>query len=146
MSVPVEPDFAIAKMGDGEDPEVFSIMCALTNVAFNQAANTTDRYRIDCTKPGIPPSRKVFVTGKQWDVTASGVFSVDEIDRFNAALGVRKNYEIEFRQRDGTDMGILLGTYEGAAVMTANNVTVGEEGTAEVTLAGEGEVVWTVAP
>lgn len=146
MSVPIEPDFVIVKMGDAATPEVFTAMCGIDNASLNQTANTTDRFRRDCEKPGLPATRKVKVTGTQWDVTGSGVFNVEEIDRFNGALGIRKNYQLEFRQEDGSDTGVLLGTYDGTAVMTANNVSIGDEGTAEVTLAGEGAIVWTVAP
>lgn len=146
MSYPVEADFAIVKIGDGATPQVFTAICGIENVAINQTVNTSDRFRRDCAKPGSVPKRKVRVTGSQWDGTGSGVVNVEEFDTFKSALGISKTYRIDFGKRDGTDAGEILGHYEGPAVMTAANVNMGaEEGTAEITLAGEDEIIWTAA-
>ena len=144
MSFPVESDFVTVKVGDGALPEVFTIICGIENVSINRTVNTTDRFRRDCAKPGKVPTRKARVTGRQWDATGSGVINIDEFNTFNAALGIRKNYRFEFGRRDGTDTGVIIGRYDGPAVMTAANVNASaEEGTAEITLAGEDEIVWT---
>lgn len=146
MSYPNEADFIIVKIGDGATPEVFTTICGIENATINQTVNTSDRFRRDCAKPGSVPTRKVKVTGKQWDATGSGVVNVDEFTTFNAALGIRKNYQFDFGKRDGTDAGEIIGTYEGPAVMTAANINMGDsEGTNEITLAGEDEIVWTAA-
>lgn len=146
MSYPNEADFIIVKVGDGATPEVFTTICGIENATINQTVNTSDRFRRDCAKPGSVPTRKVKVTGKQWDATGSGVVNVDEFTTFNAALGIRKNYQFDFGKRDGTDAGEIIGTYEGPAVMTAANINMGDsEGTNEITLAGEDEIVWTAA-
>jgi hypothetical protein len=109
--------------------------------------NTSDRFRRDCAKPAAIPTRKVRVTGKQWDATGSGVINIDEFDTFNDALGIRQNYRFEFGKRDGTDAGDIIGYYAGPAVMTAANVNMGtDEGTGEITLAGEDDIVWTANP
>ncbi len=147
MSYPTEPDAAIIKMGDGATPtEVFTVVCGIENVTINQSVQTSDVYRKDCAKPGLVPTRRNRVTGKSWDMSGSGVFNISEIVSINSALGLRKNYKVEFIRRDGTDTGVLLGTYAGAAVMTANNISMGDEGTNEITFAGEDLIVWTVAP
>lgn len=146
MSYPNEADFIIVKVGDGATPEVFTTICGIENATINQTVNTSDRFRRDCAKPGQVPTRKVKVTGKQWDATGSGVVNVDEFPTFNAALGIRKNYQFDFGKRDGTDAGEIIGTYAGPAVMTAANINMGDsEGTNEITLAGEDEIVWTAA-
>lgn len=146
MSYPNEADFIIVKLGDGATPEVFTTICGIENATINQTVNTSDRFRRDCAKPGSVPTRKVKVTGKQWDATGSGVVNVDEFTTFNAALGIRKNYQFDFGKRDGTDAGEIIGTYQGPAVMTAANINMGDsEGTNEITLAGEDEIVWTAA-
>lgn len=146
MSYPNEADFIIVKVGDGATPEVFTTICGIENATINQTVNTSDRFRRDCAKPGQVPTRKVKVTGKQWDATGSGVVNVDEFDTFNSALGIRKNYQFDFGKRDGTDAGEIIGTYQGPAVMTAANINMGDsEGTNEITLAGEDEIVWTAA-
>lgn len=146
MGYPNEADFAIIKVGNGASPEVFTAVCGVENVTVNRTVNTTDRFRRDCAKPGQVPTRKVRVTGRQWDATGSGVVNVDEFDTFDDALGISKNYRVEFGKRDGSDTGEIIGYYAGPAVMTAANVNMGaEEGTAEITLAGEDDITWTTA-
>jgi len=146
MSYPNEADFIIVKVGNGAEPEVFTTICGIENATINQTVNTSDRFRRDCAKPGSVPTRKVKVTGRQWDATGSGVVNTDEFGTFNGALGIRKNYQFDFGKRDGTDAGEIIGTYEGPAVMTAANINMGDsEGTNEITLAGEDEIVWTAA-
>lgn len=151
MSYPVEPDYIIVELGDGATPtEAFSVMCGMENASMNETVQSNDRYRRDCAKPAAIPTRKVRVTGKQWDVTANGVINMAEFVRFKAALGVRRNYRFLYGQYDqqaATDTertGTIYGYKSGPAVMTANNMNVGgDEGTAEITLAGEDELVWT---
>lgn len=144
MSYPVEPDFVVVKIGDGASPEVFTILCGIDTAGINKTVNTQDRFRRDCQKPGAIPTRKVRVSGRQWDVTGSGVINVDAFTQFDASLGIRRNYRLEFGKRDGTDAGDILGYYSGPAVMTAQNINVSaDDGSAEITLAGEDDIVWT---
>ena len=144
MSFPNEPDFVIVKVGDGELPEVFTVICGIDNAAINKTVNTSDRFRRDCAKPGEVPLRKVTVTGEQWDVTGSGVINMDQFPLFDSALGIRKNYRLDYGKRDGTGTGLIVGYHEGPALMTAHNINVGDDGgTAEITLAGEDKLVWT---
>jgi len=146
MTFPVEADFAIIKIGDGATPtEVFTIACGLQDVNVNRVANTQDRFTRDCAKPGSVPVRKKKVTGKQLDVTGSGLIDKTQITTFESALGKSKNYKIELYQDDGTDTGTLMGTFAGAFMMTAANMSVPREGSssAEVTLANDGAWTWT---
>jgi hypothetical protein len=146
MSYPNEADFVNVLIGNGASPEVFTLICGMENASLNRTVNTSDRFRRDCAKPGAVPTRKVRVTGRQWDATGSGVINMDEFDTFDGALGVRKSYRFEFCRRDGTEEGEVIGQYQGPAVMTAANVSVNaDEGTAEITLAGEDDIVWTLA-
>lgn len=149
MSFPVEPDFVVIKLGDGATPtEVFTVMCGMENINLNQTANTTDRFRRDCAKPAALPKRKVRTTSTQWDVTGSGVINTAEFARFKAALGYSRNYRLEFGRYDVAqpDTGVIIGTYAGPAVMTANNISMSDgEGGADITLAGENDIVWTPA-
>lgn len=148
MSVPTEADFALVKIGDGATPtEVFTVLCGLQDTNINRVANTSDRFVRDCAKPGEIPNRKVKTTGKQLDVTGSGLIDKAQIDVFEDALGAAKNYKIELYADDGTDAGDLLGTFAGAFVMTAANMSVPRDGSAsaEVTLASHGAWTWTAA-
>lgn len=147
MSVPNEADFGIIKIGDGGGSETFAIACGIQDVNINETANTSDRFVRDCTKPGEIPNRKVKTTGKQLDVTGSGLIDKAQIAIFRAALGLSKNYKVELYKDDGTDSGTLLGTYAGAFVMSASNMSIPREGngSAEVTLASNGAWTWTAA-
>ncbi|ATP19794.1 hypothetical protein [Sphingobium yanoikuyae] len=141
MSLPTEADFAVVKMGDGASTEVFTILCGLDQVTINRTANTNDRFRRDCAAPGTPAYRKSRTTGKQMDVTANGAINIPDITRYNAALGVVKNYRIELGQYDGTPEGEIIHVINGAFNLTNANSGVGDEGNADVSLASDG--VWT---
>lgn len=147
MSVPVEFDFAQVKIGNGADPEVFTVICDLTSVSINEGAETSTRYRRDCTKPGAPATRRSRVLGKFWDVSGSGLSDASQVPTLRAAIGVRKNYEIPVYKDDGTDAGELLGTYTGEAILTARNTSIEREGetSMEVTLEGQDTLTFTPA-
>ena len=61
------------------------------------------------------------------------------------ALGLVKNYKVELYQDDGTDTGDLMGTFAGAFMMSAANMSIPRNGaaSAEVTLANHGDWTWT---
>lgn len=148
MSYPTEADFALIKMGDGATPEVFTIMCGMKDIKVNSVANSNDRFVRDCAKPGAVPTRKTRVTGKQQDITGTGLIDKAMVAKYMTALGNIRNYKVELYQADGTDTGILLGTFAGAYMMTAANMSANtdSDSTAEVTLASNGEFTWTPAP
>ena len=141
MSLPVEADFAVVSMGNGASPEVFTILCGMEQVSINRVANTNDRFRRDCAAPGTPAYRRSRTTGKQMDITASGAINIPDIARYNEALGKGRNYRIELGQYDETPEGEVIHTIAGRFNLTSANSGVGDEGTAEVTLASDG--VWT---
>lgn len=146
MSVPVEADFALIKIGDGATPtEVFTTVCGMRQVGINRTVATSDRFVRDCAKPNKIASRKVRTTGKQLDLTGSGLINKTDIAAFDAALGKVKNYKVELYVDDGTDTGTLMGTFAAAFVMTAANLSLQEGGDAssEVTLASHGDWTWT---
>lgn len=146
MSYPNEIDAVVVKLGNGADPEVFTVVCGIENATLNETVQTQDRFRRDCAKPGQIPTRVVRVTGKQWDLTGSGVTNVDQIAALKAALGLTKNYQLVAIKYDGTDTGTELGTFEGPGVLTSRNISLSpNEGNLEITIAGEDELVWTPA-
>jgi len=147
MSVPSEADFALIKIGDGESPEVFTAICSIENVTVNDTANTSDRSRRDCAKPGLPAVRRVKVSSTQVDVTGSGGIDKAQIATLRAALGLSKNYKVELYQYDGTDTGDLYGTYAGPFVLTSSNLSLDAngDGNGEINLASDGTVTWTAA-
>lgn len=145
MSVPTEIDFALIKIGDGGGTETFAVACGIENVSLQRVANTEDRYVRDCAAPGAVPVRKVKVTGKALTITGDGMSDKAHIGIFGDALGEVKNYEIEAYADDGTDAGDLLGTFSGAFMMDAANISAPRNGTstAEITLKNHGDWTWT---
>lgn len=143
MSFPTEADFVLLKVGDGATPtENFTLLCGIESVTINETVNTTDRFRRDCEKPGSTPKRKLRVTGQQWDISGAGVANLAQVDLLTGCLGVVKNYEIEFGQRDGTDGGTIIATATGPAMLTSRSTAVGEDGSIDLTLAGEDDLTW----
>lgn len=145
MSLPNEIDWALIKMGDGDGPEVFTTVCGIVDVTINETANSDDRFVRDCDQPGAVPFRFTRVSGKQLDVSGSGLSNADETVRLSDALGRVVNYKVETYKDDGTDAGELLGTYTGAFRMTANNLSTARNGdsSGEISLASHGQ--WTYA-
>lgn len=147
MSEPIEFDFARVRIGDGADPEVFAVICDLTQVSINEGAETSTRYRRDCTTPNKPATRRSRTTGTFWDVNGTGLVNEPQNATLRAAIGRRKNYEVEVYRDDGTDAGELLGTYSGEAIMTARNISTDREGdgSMEITLEGQNTLTYVSA-
>lgn len=147
MSVPLEFDFAQIEIGDGADPEVFTIVCDITSVNITDQANVTDVFRRDCAAPNKPAKRRVKTNSLQWDISGSGIADSGQTALLKAATGRTKNYRVLGYQDDDTDGGLLLGTFTGSAVLTSNNLTIDRDGdtTFEVTLAGNDELTFTPA-
>ena len=146
MSTPTVFDFAQLKLGNGAEPEVFTLVCGIETTGINEAATTSERQLRDCAAPATPPTRKLRVTGSTWDVTASGLANVDQIALLKAALGKHKNWQIIPLDLTDPDVaaGVPLGTFEGQGVLTARNIGSVADGfaTLELTIAGEGELTW----
>ncbi|WP_310533125.1 hypothetical protein [Novosphingobium sp.] len=147
MSTPNEADFALIKMGDGGGTEVFTAICGIENVSINNAVQTSDRTRRDCAKPGKIGTRKIKATGKTQTITGSGGVDKANIASFDTALGLVKNYKVELYKYDGTDTGLLYGTYAGAYMMTSSNMSFDPNGdsSGEITLESDGSWTWTAA-
>lgn len=147
MSVPTEFDFAVLKFGDGAPTEVFSISCGKRDITLAFAANSSDRFVRDCTKPGEIPFRKAKVSGKQFDCTATGLTDKATFGTEIAFVGKFKNVKVELMADDGTDTGLLLGTI--TCNMLVKSLQIGtpreSEATAEVTLASNGSYAWAAA-
>ncbi len=143
MSYPNVPDFVVIQVMSTAQTPVPITLCGIETSGINRTANTTDRIRRDCDKPGAVPTRKVFTSSKTWDVTGSGVLNMDMLDEYDAALGISRTYRVLYGKRDGTDEGVIFGYYTGPAVLTSSNDSIGEDGTAEITLAGEDWPTWT---
>lgn len=147
MSVPTEADFVLIKFGDAADPEVFSAICGIQDATISRTVQTQDRFVRDCAKPGEVPFRKVKVTGKQLDVSGAGLTDKASVATLDAALGKVKNIKAECYQADGTDAGLLLGTFSFAGVLTSANMNIPRTGDAsgEINVASHGTWTWAAA-
>ena len=149
MSEPNSADFALLKIKTADGPPVvLTLVCGIEGVTINRTAQTSESYRRDCAKPNRPGTRKLRVTGSSWSISGTGSDNIDLEEEMTDAFGVRKDYSVELYRDDGTDAGALMGTYGGNALMTTRNQSYsqdGESGTAEITLEGEGTLVWTAA-
>lgn len=150
MSEPNSADFALLKIKTADGPPVvMTLLCGIENVTINRSVNTSERYRRDCAKPNRPGTRKIRNNGQSWSISGSGEDNIDIETAYTGAFGIKKLYDVELYRDDDTDAGELLGTYSGTAMMTARNQSfaVGGDttGTAEITLEGEGALVWEAA-
>jgi hypothetical protein len=144
MSLPVEADFAVVKIGDGATPEVFTILCGIDSIDLNRTANTSDRFRRDCTTPGEIPFRRSRTTGKQMDITGSGALNIPDLPTYLDALGKTSNFKVELGQYEvGNPAGVIVYEITGPFNLTSANSSVGDDGNAQVTLASDG--AWTEA-
>ncbi len=150
MSEPNSADFALIKIQTAAGPPaVLTLLCGIEGVNISRTAQTSERYRRDCATPNRPGTRKLRVTGSSWSITGSGSDNIDIETEYEDAFGVRKIYNVELYRDDGTDGGDLMGSYAGTAILTTRNQAYSQEadsGTLEITLEGEGLLVWTVAP
>ena len=146
MSVPHDPDIVKVSGGDGESPEVFTLLCGIENLDLNQEVNTSQVPRRDCAKPGLPAVIKNKVQSFQWSASGTGVWNTAQTAAVNALLGISQNYKFEFGVRDGSDGGQIIGIYTGNAMLTSNNVSVGDEGTASLNILGNDRLVWDDTP
>lgn len=148
MSLPVEPDFVVVKMGDGGGTEVFAITCGIQDVTVNIAAATSERAVRDCAKPGEIPYMKHKASSKGMEVSATGFIDRAQLVLNHAALGLVKNYKLEYYTDDGTAAGTLYGTYAGAFMMDTLKQGIPRDGQASVefSLKSHGSWTWTTAP
>lgn len=150
MSYPTTFEFAFVAVGNGATPEVFTRLCGIQTSGFNHTVATSDRFRRDCAKPALVPVRGVKVNGRQWDLTGSGLYNLDQIDLINGLPGVTKTYQLILLDISdpAIEAGTVIGTWEGPGVLTAVNLASSEdqEATIELTIASDGLWEYTEAP
>ncbi len=134
-------------MGDGAGPEVFIALCGISTRNFTHQANTNDVFTRDCALPENVPVRRAIVTGEQWDLTGEGVLNRSDLERIEAAFGVKKNYRFLFTEP--SDDEVFQGYYAGSAILSNMTITGEDENfaTMSLTFVSDGEWTFTeVAP
>jgi hypothetical protein len=148
MSAPTTFQYAVIKVGDGDDPEVFTAICGIQTVGFNDSAQTATKAIRDCTSPALPPEQKVTVTSRGRELTGSGLYNTAQIALINTLLADPRNYEIVLLDISDPTIpaGTALGTWAGPGVATAVNLatTDNSDATISITIASNGP--WTYTP
>lgn len=132
-------------IGDGAATELFTPICGLTTRSFTHQVNTNDTFIPDCADPEDRPVRRLSVTGEQWDLSGEGLYNLAQEELIREATGVTANYRFRINRPAGSIVG--TGYYEGPAMITnrqiGGNTGGGEFGSLSITIASDGEWVWT---
>lgn len=133
-------------IGNGATPtEVFAAICGLTTRSFTEQVNTADRFVRDCADPEDVPIRRLQLTGRQWQLTGSGLLARESLQAVQASVGITKNYRFILGE-PATDL-VYGGHYQGPAVLTSLQLgaTEGEFVSIELAFASDGEWAFTEA-
>lgn len=151
MSLPNSADLALLKIQTAAGPPiVLTLLCGIRNVSINRSVTIGERQVRDCAAPFAPPQRRIRNNGTTWSISGSGEDNVDLYEIYDEAYGVKRQYSVELYKDNQTDeLGDLMGTYSGTAMFSTHNNTFDQTsddaGTIDITLEGEGLLVWTPA-
>lgn len=140
MSLPHTANYSefIIKIGNGADPEVFTAPCGLMSRGFNRTVKTGETDVPDCADEAAPAITMRSATALGAEITGSGVFAGEDVDVWDAALGVEKNFEVilDLPLADGG------GSWTLPMILTNWNLkgTKGEKVTFDVTLVSSGAI------
>lgn len=130
-------------IGNGASPEVFTPICGLNTRSLTAQLNGNDEFIKDCADPEDIPVRAFLPTGRQWDLSGSGVIDRNNMELVLSSQGVSKNYRFMFGEP--TNDKIFGGYWAGAGIMT--NITWGGNddafATVELTIVSDNEWVFT---
>jgi len=125
-------------LGDGNAPEVFTVVCGITTKGLSRTNQTNDITIWDCTDPDAAPVIERDILAGDWSMSGSGQAVVAELDRLEDALSVSSNWRIVFYGTGTT----VARSYTGNAIMTELTLNAVNGGRAEVSLSlvGNGEL------
>lgn len=142
MSFPaiVEGTFVAIQVEEPAASDTFVTLCGLNSHTFTEQVNTRDRFLRDCATPGSTPIRGVAPTGKQWDLSGSGLYNRAQATLVSSLVGVTRNYR--FFIGEPADDAVYSSYWQGPAMLTQRQITGGDDGdtAAEMTFASDG--VW----
>lgn len=143
MSAPdlVLGTFVAVKIESPIDSGTFVNLCGMATRTFVEQVNTRDRFVRDCDDPLSIPFRHVIATGKQWNLSASGVYNRNQAELISAAVGAIRKYQ--FYIGEPADDAIYESYFQGNAMLTQRQIggNDGDDVTSELTFASDGE--WT---
>jgi hypothetical protein len=130
-------------MGNGASPEVFTVLCGLSTRSLTAQLNGNDEFIKDCADPEDIPVRAFLPTGRQWDVSGSGVLDRNSLQSVINAQGYTKNYRFVFGEPANDQ--VFSGYWAGPGVLT--NVSFGGNddafATVDLTIVSDGLWVFT---
>lgn len=141
MALPnrVKGGYYYLQVGNGASPEVFTTICGLNTRSFTAQLNGNDEFIKDCADPEALPVRAFLPTGKQWDISGSGIIDRNNIKSLVDRQGETANYRFVMGAPDGSNG--FAGRWEGPAVLT--NIQFGGNddafATIDVTIVSDGE-------
>ena len=149
MSEPTTFEFAVIYVGNGATPEVKVKLCGIQTTGFNRTVQSNDRFVRDCDNPARVPERRVRVTGKQRDLTGSGLYNIDQTALLSNIEGKRRNFDYVLMDisDESVPAGVEIGTWSGPGVVTTLNMGTNEDddATVEITIASDGLWTYTAA-
>lgn len=112
-------------VGDGETPEVFSIICGLTSKGMQRVASTNTTVTPDCENEDLPGYEEEDVASFKCSISGAGVWASQNHDMLLKwfRTGARKNVKVR-------NMKVAEGDIEyeqGPAILTTLSQT-GEKG------------------
>lgn len=127
-----------------EDPDnagTYITLCGMTTRNLTEQVQTRDRYLRDCAEPEGIPFRVLIATGKQWDMSASGLYNRAQAALVSSLVGVKANYR--YLIGEPADDAVYTSYFAGRAMLTQRQITGGDDDDvgAELTWASDGE--WT---
>jgi len=147
MAVPaiIKGTYIAILMGNGAQPEVFAPICGLTAKGFTAQTNTSDDFIRDCADPEDIPSRYVTATGRQWDLSGSGLVDRNGLEALIAAQGDLKNYRYVIGEPTAEE--VYSGYWAGRGMLTNLQFGGPDEGkaTVDITIVSDGLWEWNEA-
>ena len=137
----VKPRYVVIEMGNGATPEVFTPLCGIRTAGMTVQLNQNDDFLNDCADPESVPVRFTIPTGRQWDMSGSGVVNLDNLEQIMDAQGVTKNY----RYSIGKAANQSGNEYYFAGPAVLGNVQIGgsEDNFASIDLTFVSDGEWT---
>jgi len=132
------------RLGDGADPEVFTVVCGITSKGLQRTRAVNDAVVWDCADPDALPITEREMAAGDWTISGSGQAVAAELDRLEAAYETGANWQIVFFGTGST----VTRSYTGSAIMTDLNLGAvnGEKASISITLSGNGELVKDTTP
>lgn len=132
--------YIVLAIGDGASPEVFTAVCGLQTRSFTEQVNSADSFIRDCTDPEAVPNRRLNLTGRQWNISASGLLARESQLLIQSSMAVRKNYR--FIQNEPANDLIFGGFHQGPAILTSLERGASEGEFVNVSLTIQSDGLW----